>query len=156
VTRPTGGTRFESLLWRMRNGELAGYQAKVVVLQLPSVGAIPDAGDSLADFVAKEAAIIAEVRGRQPQAKILLFAAFPRGPTDTEPFRRMAEANAALAPLADDETVFYIDIGHRFFRPDGSFNYEMWSLDARNRGRQTPAFEVWAEELQPWLDRFVR
>jgi len=22
-------------------------------------------------------------------------------------------------------------------------------------GRQTPAFEVWAEELQPWIDHFV-
>src|SRR5205085_807365 len=27
------GTRFESLLWRMQNGELDGYQAKLVVLQ---------------------------------------------------------------------------------------------------------------------------
>jgi hypothetical protein len=23
-------------------------------------------------------------------------------------------------------------------------------------GTQTAAYEVWAEELQPWLDRFVR
>ena len=36
------GTRFESLMWRMRNGELSGYQAKVVVLQLASgAGQIP-------------------------------------------------------------------------------------------------------------------
>jgi hypothetical protein len=25
-----------------------------------------------------------------------------------------------------------------------------------NAGIQTPAFEVWADALQPWLDRFVR
>jgi len=152
----TQGTRFESLLWRMRNGELDGYQAKVVVLQLPSVGVVLDSADRLADFVAKEAAIIAEVRARQPLSRILLFAAFPRGQTDTGPVGRMQEANAALATLADNKTVFYIDIGHRFLRPDGSFNQEMWSLDLENRGTQTPVFEVWAQELQPWLDRFVR
>jgi len=146
------GTRFESLMWRMQNGELSGYQAKVVVLQLIS-GAGLNPGDSLADVVKKEAGIIAEARSRQPQAKILIFAAFPRG-ADTAP--RMAEANAAIATLADNETVFYIDIGKRFFRPDGSFNYSMWSLDTANRGIQTSAFKVWAEELQPWLARFVR
>jgi hypothetical protein len=75
----TQGTRAESLLWRMRNGELDGYRAKVVVLQAFGVGdnAIP--GDRLAEVVANYAAIIAEVRARQPQAKILFFAAFPRG-----------------------------------------------------------------------------
>jgi hypothetical protein len=146
------GTRFESLMWRMRNGELSGYQAKVVVLQLTS-GSGLNSADSLADLAKKEAGIIAEVRSRQPQAKILIFAGFPRG-ADTNP--QMAEANAAIATLADNDTVFYIDIGKRFFRPDGSFNYAMWSLDLANRGIQTPAFKVWAEELQPWLTRFVR
>jgi hypothetical protein len=146
------GTRFESLMWRMRNGELSGYQAKVVVLQLIS-GAGLNPGDSLADVVKQESGIIAEVRSRQPQAKILIFAGFPRG-ADTNP--RMAEANAAISTLADNETVFFIDIGKRFFRPDGSFNYTMWSLDTANRGIQTSAFKVWAEELQPWLSRFVR
>jgi hypothetical protein len=45
---------------------------------------------------------------------MLLFAAFQRGRTDTEVFRRMAEADAALAKLADDETAFYVDIGRLF------------------------------------------
>ena len=61
----------------------------------------------------------------------------------------------ALAGLVDDEIVFHVDIGDRFYHPDGSFRSEMWSLDPATRGRQTPAFEVWAEELQPWIDHFV-
>jgi hypothetical protein len=44
------------------------------------------------------------------------------------------------------------DIDIVFF---GTTDTEMWSLDPATRGRQTPAFEVWAEELQPWIDRFV-
>ena len=146
------GTRPESLLWRMRNGELDGYQAKVVVLQTFGVGdkAIPEAGR--AEFVA----IISEIRTRQPQAKILIFAAFPRGGLNREQWRPIAAANAAVVgALADDRTVFYTDIGNRFFRPDGSHNPEMWS-NSPDVGIHEPAFQVWAEELQPWLDRFAR
>lgn len=147
----TQGTRFDSLLWRMQNGELDGYQAKVVVLQALGTGDEPISG-------ANYAAIIAEVRARQPQAKILIFAAFPRGWLRREPWRRMAEANAAtVAAIADDKTVFYIDIGDRFFRPDGSHNQEMWTISGPpDAGIHEPAFQVWAEELQPWLNRFVR
>jgi hypothetical protein len=73
------GTRFDSLLWRMQNGELDGYQAKVVVLQGFGHTGDQAIGDRQAEFVAGYTAIIAEIRARQPQAKILLSAAFPRG-----------------------------------------------------------------------------
>jgi hypothetical protein len=91
-------------------------------------------------------AIIAEIRARQPQARILLFGVFPQYHSDAEP----AMENAALAALGNNETVFFIDISKRFFRPDGSFDDGMWAT-----GTQESAFKAWAEELQPWLDRFV-
>lgn len=151
------GTRPESLLWRMRNGELDGYQAKVVVLQSFTIGdnAIP--ADHLSELLASYTAVISEIQARQPQAKILLFAAFPRGRLRREPWRQVSAANAsALAKLVDDKTVFYVDIGDRFFLPDGSHNQEMWYLEFPNAGFHEPGFKVWAEELQPWLDRFAR
>ena len=95
------------------------------------------------------------MRARQPQAKILILARFPRGQIPRASWREIAAANAAVyAELADDETVFYTDIGERFFNTDGSFKRELWG--SPGVGMQGPAFEVWAEELQPWLDRFVR
>ena len=75
---------------------------------------------------------------------------FPRYQTDAEP----AVENAALAALGNNETVFFIDMSKRFFRADGSFDSEMYG--GPSAGMQTPAFKAWAEELQPWLDRFVR
>ena len=142
----------------MRNGELDGYQAKLVVLQALGTGdkAIP--GNRRAEFVAGYAALIAEVRARQLQAKILLLAAFPRGQLRRDPWREIARSNGAIyRELEDDENIFYVDSGERFFSPDGSFDTEMWgSPGIAGVGMQTPAFEVWAEELQPWLDRFVR
>ena len=147
------GTQPASLLWRMQNGELDGYHAKLIVLQAGGAG---DVGDNRAEFVERYAALINEIRGRQPQAKILLFAPLPRSES-LEAWRQSAQMNAAVfAELVDDETVFYTDIGERFYLADGSFNGASWSNDLNNRGTQTSAFEIWAEELQPWLDRFVR
>jgi beta-lactamase regulating signal transducer with metallopeptidase domain len=147
------GTQPASLLWRMRNGELDGYHAKLIVLQAGSAG---DVDNDRAELGESYAALINEIRMRQPQAKILLFAPLPRGLT-LEAWRQSARANATLfAELVDDETVFYTDVGERFYLPDGTFNGATWSNDIANRGTQTSAYEIWAEALQPWLDRFVR
>jgi len=149
------GTRFESLLWRMQNGELDGYHAQVVVLQAFGTGdQVID--DRAADVVDGYTRLIAEIRTRQPQAKILLSIAFPRGGLHRSQWRDVADANAAVyRKLADEKTVFSVNIGERFFLPDGSYNKGMWQDGGANAGAQTPAFEAWAEELKPWLDRFV-
>lgn len=154
----TQGLKPGSLLWRVRNGELDGYQAKLVVLQAFLVGE----DDPRSPLVQTEfGAVLPEIRARQPQATTLIFAPFPRGQENLEQWRPRAAALAAsLGRLADDQTVFYIDIGERFFRADGSPNQEMWSFAPRaglgSVGAQTPAFVAWADALRPWLDRFVR
>lgn len=145
------GTQPRSLLWRMRNGELDGFDAKLIVLQAWGIiGA-----DNGADYVDGFIPIIAEVRSRQPQAKLLLMAPLPRGlPRGMARFDRWrqeaASYDAAMASLADNESVFYANFGDRFFNEDGSFKRETWS-----GGRQGPGFEIWAEALRPWLERFV-
>jgi hypothetical protein len=118
------GTRFDSLLWRMRNGELDGYQAKLVVLQ--TLGTTGRA--SGAELTAAYAPLIAEIRARQPDARILLFDA-PRAGTD-------AEATAkAHAGLVDNQTVFYAGLGERFIT-------------------DREGYKAWAAALEPWLERF--
>jgi len=148
----------------MQNGELDGYEAKIVVLHGVGItsrggqliGNIGDQliGDRQAEFVAGYARLIAEIRARQPQAKILLSPPFPRGQLRREAWRTVTDANAVVyRRLADDSTVFYDDIGDRFFLPDGSYNREMWG--SPTVGIQEPGFKTWADALKPWLDRFV-
>ena len=148
------GTSAKSVLWRMQNGELAGYHAKLVVLSIDFCFSerVAVAGDDLAAAVPNCIPIVAEIRARQPQAKILLLAPFPRGQQSRDDWREIAKAEAlAFGRLVDDRNVFYADIGERFYLPDGSFNQDMWRV-----GMQPAGFEVWSEELEPWLDRFVR
>ena len=153
------GTRLDTLLWRMRNGELDGYQASLVVLQLAGPGGYIDGGaPGSLDVIAGYGAIVAEIRARQPQARILLFAPFPRGAQARDAWRSISQANAAaIAPLVDNTTVIYIDIGERFFFPDGSHNQEMWRfpllVGGVNVGTQAPTFEAWADAIEPYLKR---
>ena len=98
--------------------------------------------NEIADIAAGDAAIIAEFRKRQPQAKILLLGVFPRGAAADNAFRPMIrELNGHLAGLADNKSVFYLDIGGKFLAPDGTLpadimpdglhpnlkGYEIWS-----------------------------
>ena len=164
------GTNPKSLLWRMQNGELDGYEAKLVVWQTWGPSRTLARDDGRPDVGAIYGPIIAEIRARQPQAKILLLAPVPRGlpsqrlpsldavgQSERDEWRQTAtEYAATLAPLVDDETVFYADIGERFYHPDGSYNRAMWGMPgAAGVGIQPPAYEVWAEELKPWIDRFI-
>ncbi|HXS79317.1 MAG TPA: GDSL-type esterase/lipase family protein [Gammaproteobacteria bacterium] len=154
------GSGFKSLLWRMQNGELDGYRAKLFVLNFgPGDDRITNPfDDRTAEFVAGYGSIIAEIRVRQPQARILLLAGFPRGQLTRESWREISKLNAGVfAQLTDDETVFYADFGERFYRPDGSYNRDYWGMPGpAGIGAQVPLFDLWAEDLQPWLDRFVR
>ena len=157
----SGGTHFESLLWRMQNGELDGYQAKLVVLHGVGItsrggkliGNIGDQliGDRQAEFVAGYARLIAEIRARQPQAKILILPPFPRGRLRREEWRTVADANAvAYRRLADDSTVFYANFGDRFFLPDGSHNQEMWTIPGlQTRGYTSPGSRRGRKSFSP-------
>jgi hypothetical protein len=144
------GTHSRSLLWRMRNGELDGYEAELIVLQAwgqPSAIADADRNDYVAGFVP----IIGEILARQPRAKLLIMAPLPRSGPVERWRQQTASFDAAMSELADDETIFYANLGADFFDADGAFKGETW-----RGGRRAPGFEIWAEALQPWLDRFVR
>ena len=54
---------------------------------------------------------------------VLLLGAFPVGEKPTDPRRaKMADFNAQIAKLADNKTVFFLDVGKAFIKPDGSLN----------------------------------
>jgi lysophospholipase L1-like esterase len=133
------GDTTQGVLWRMQNGELEGFQAKLIVLML---GTNNLRRNEIADIAAGDAAIVAEFRKRQPQAKVLILGVFPRGLAPDNALRPMIrELNGHLAKLADDRQVFYLDIGDTFLAPDGTLpadimpdglhpnlkGYEIWS-----------------------------
>ena len=115
------GETTEEVLWRIMNGELDGYHAKVVMIMI-GTNNLGHYGDERPEWVAAGIKkIIETVRAKQPQAKILLLAIFPRSATAQDAIRLKVDATNKLLPaLADDKTVFFLDIGPKFLDPQGN------------------------------------
>jgi beta-lactamase regulating signal transducer with metallopeptidase domain len=146
------GAHTRSVLWRLQNGELDGYRAKVFVLMALGIADVASHGADIAAAAAGNAPIVAEIRKRQPRAKIFVLS-IPRGPSSGQP---NSELNAALAEgmskLADGRSVYYVDVGSRFAKPDGSLDPEL----TYGNTLTLKGYEAWAEALDPKLEESLR
>ena len=136
------GDTTQGVLWRMQNGELDGFQAKLIVLMLGTNNINRNPNDEIA---AGDRAIIQEFLTRQPQAKVLLLGIFPRGPQADNPFRASIKTiNDTLATFADNSRVFYMDIGAGFLAPDGTLPADVMpdGLHPNEKG-----YRIWAEAI---------
>ncbi len=120
-----GGDRTENLLWRLQHGELDGMSPKAIVMMIGT----NNTGDRLEDPALTIAGIqknLDEIRRRQPQAKVLLLALFPRGEKPDDLMRRHnARINALLPALADGKQVVFLDIGRALTNPDGTLSKDI-------------------------------
>lgn len=147
-----GGDRTENLLWRLQHGELDGMAPRVVVLLIGT----NNTGERLEDPALTVAGIRAnldEIRRRQPQAKVLLLALFPRDEQPDGLLRRHnARINALLPALADGRQVVFLDIGPALTQPDGRLSRDIlpdWL-------HLSPAgYERWAQALAPHLTQWL-
>jgi lysophospholipase L1-like esterase len=139
------GDRTQFVLWRARNGELDGTNARVVVLMIGTNNLASATPENVARGVA---AIVDTVRERLPSAVIVLNAILPRG-TPSDPVRaRIADVNARLASLADGTHVRWLDAGAGFVDAGGAIDPALMP----DRLHPSPAgYEVWAAALRPVL-----
>ena len=109
-------------------------------------------GDRLEDPALTVAGIqryLDEIKRRQPQAKVLLLALFPRDEKPDGLLRRHnAKINALLPALADGRQVVFLDIGKQLTNPDGTLSKDIlpdW-LHLSPQG-----YEIWARSLDATL-----
>jgi N-acetylglucosamine-6-sulfatase len=146
-----GGDTTQGVLWRMQNGELDGYKAKLIVMMLGTNNINRNPNDEIVDG---NRLIIEEFRKRQPQAKVLLLGIFPRAPLATDPFRAsIKDINSKLAKLADNKQVFFMDIGDKFLAPDGTLTAEIMpdGLHPNFRG-----YRIWADAIAGRVRELMR
>ena len=91
-------------------------------------------------------AIVDKLKEKLPETKILVLAIFPRGATKDDARRKVNEgANALIAKLADDKQVFFLDIGPKFLKEDGTLSKEiMPDLLHLNEA----SYRIWAEATE--------
>jgi N-acetylglucosamine-6-sulfatase len=136
------GDRTQGVLWRMQNGELEGFKAKLIVLMLGTNNLNGNPLDEIADG---DRLIIEEFKKRQPQAKVLLLGVFPRSADPANPFRaQIKELNSKLAKLADNKQVFYMDIGDKFLTADGTLTTEIMADGLHPTAK---GYQIWADAI---------
>lgn len=118
------GERTQHILWRLQNGEGEGYRPKAVVLLAGTNNTGREKGGSGLRNTAPEivdgiVAIVTELRGRFPEARILLLGLLPRWPAGSDYRKQIEEVNRRLPAIGGDGQVVYIDCGAPFLLPDG-------------------------------------
>ena len=143
----------DEVLWRLLNGELDGIHPKVVMIMIGTNNLGHYRSEKPEWVAAGIKKIIETVRAKQPQAKILLLAIFPRGATSTDVTRqRVDEVNKLLPVLADDKNVFFMDIGPKFLDPQGNLPREiMPDLLHPN----ADGYRIWIEAVRPKLEELM-
>ncbi len=139
----------ENTLWRLQHGELDGAKAKVVVMHIGTNNAGKNTPEEIAAGVR---ALLAEIRQRQPGAKVILMAIFPRGPKPDAMRAKLDTTNKLLAQLDGKDGVTFLDIGAKFLQPDGTITREIMGdyLHPAAKG-----YEIWAEAIEPLLVKLL-
>jgi lysophospholipase L1-like esterase len=159
-----GGARTQNLIWQIEHGELDGIAPKVAVLMLGTNNSLDYNAEEIA---AADRKIVAMVRARLPQTKILVLGIFPRGPREPkggaitqasvdEAAKRMQTIDAVnrdLAKLDDGKTIRFLDINPVFLGQDGKIPSAIMP-DQLHPG---PAgYQLWADAMQPLLDSMIK
>jgi lysophospholipase L1-like esterase len=144
-----GGDRTQHVLWRIDNGELDGIKPKVVVLMIGTNNSHADVSDHIAAGVK---AVVAGIRAKLPETKVLLLAVFPRGAKPNPQREKLAAVNKEIAGLDDGKTVRYLDIGPKFLTADGTLEKEIMPdyLHLSPKG-----YAIWAEAILPLLGEML-
>jgi len=136
------GDTTQGVLWRMQNGELEGFKAKLIVLMLGTNNINRNPVDEIVDG---DRLIVEEFKKRQPQAKVLVLGVFPRNADPANPLRAtIKEINGKLAKLADNKQVFFMDIGDKFLAPDGTLTTAVMP-DGLHPSAQ--GYQIWADAI---------
>ncbi len=154
-----GGDRTQHVLWRLQNGNLDGIKPRAVVLMIGTnnTGFERDGTtrrNTPAETVEGVRAIVNLLRAKQPQAKILLLAVFPRGEKPDHPQRlQVAEINRGLATFADGKAVQFLDINRVFLAADGTLPKEVMPdfLHPHAAG-----YQRWADALRAPLGALLK
>ncbi len=151
-----GGDRTEHILWRLQNGNYDGLKPKLTVLMIGTNntghqgrpmkehnGAVyKSSAEQTSEGVT---AIVKLLKKKQPQMKILILAIFPRGANNNDAMRQQNQAtNKSIAKLADDKTVWFLDINQAFLESDGTLSKEIMPdlLHPNAAG-----YEIWSKAI---------
>ena len=150
------GDQTQHVLWRFENGQLAGVKAKVAIVMIGTNNSNKnkDGTDSYtdADILEGVAAIVQQIRTRQPETKVLLLGIFPRAKAFSPQRGKLLQVNQALEKLDDGKQIFYLDLGSKLIENDGTISKKIMpdALHPNEAG-----YQIWASAMEPKLKQLL-
>lgn len=147
-----GGDKTENLLWRLDNGATGQLDPQVVSL-LIGVNNFGLSNHSPEEVIAGIEAVVGKLKQKFPKAKILLHGIFPHKESAQHQARdQVRQVNRAVAKLADDPRVHFLDIGTQLVEASGDISPEIMP-DYLHLSEQ--GYRIWAENLAPYLKAWL-
>ena len=152
----TSADRTEHVLWRLTEGkELDGYEAKCILLMIGTnnAGHFPFEQEPPIDTICGIREILKVIAAKQPSARTILTAIFPRGANANDACRRRNDVvNRELAGFADGKKVIWCDFSDKFLDAQGRLSKELFPdlLHPNARG-----YEIWASAVIPLIDKVL-
>ena len=142
-----GGDRTQHVIWRMENGELEGYKAKLFTLMIGTNNSHHDKSVKPEEIAAGVKRIIEIIRAKHPESKIVLMPIFPCRAKADDPIRVKNEAvNVLIRPFADGATVRWLDFNQKFFNAEGQLTKDVMNdlLHPNEKG-----YQIWLDAILP-------
>lgn len=142
VNMGIGGDQTQNVLWRLQNGQLDGYKARLYIVMI-GTNNLWDKNADPAEVAEGIKAILELIKSKQPQAKILLLGIFPTGEKPNPGREKRAAVNALISKF-EGGAVSYMDIGSKLLEPDGTISKEVMH-DFLHLGSK--GYDIWAEAI---------
>jgi lysophospholipase L1-like esterase len=160
-----GGDRTEHVLWRLAHGNFDGLKPKAIVLMIGTNNTghqgrpQKELNGAVYECTAEQTAegikaILAQLRKKCPDAKILVLGIFPRGANKEDKFRQQNEAtNAIVKGYADGQKIFFLDVGANFLEADGALSKTIMPdlLHPNEKG-----YEIWTSAIKADVTALLR
>lgn len=145
-----GGDRTQNTLWIIeKSGILELINPRLVTIMIGT-------NNHRNDYRATTAGIkliVEKVRARYPEAKILLYAIFPRGANNADWRRQVNEkVNAEIVKLCDGEKVVWVDIRQNFLTKEGVLTRKV--MPDLLHPRLATSYAIWGESLLPYFEKY--
>ena len=115
-----GWDRIENVLWRIYHGELDGFSAKQIFINIGTNNLQYNTDE---EIVEGWKLLIDAMKTRQPKTEILMIGIYPRRKQE----ERVAKLNLKLAKLTGEKDVKYLDPGKVFLQSDGKIDETFFS-----------------------------
>ncbi len=132
-----GWDYIQNVLWRIYHGELDGYEADKILI---NIGTNNLSFDSDEDIVEGIIFLLEEIRERQPKAEIKFVAIYPRRNKE----KRISEINNMLSKAVTEHGFLFIDVGDKLLSSNGKIDENLFidGLHPNNAGYSKIAEEL--------------